>query len=235
LVDLGADINTPNSDGYTPLHKAAEYGHDASIRALVNVGADVKQFLQNKWGNSQCSLLWNMLQEFVCGGGLSFDFYQFELFSLTKLMSSAEPIRDDHAALKSLETNIAISMRQKLSTVVIERMDTLCYVLKRRLVLIAWRVYESTLLADGERITVSVKAQRYMELVCFLYDLTMLGDVLSLRLTCKSNNERRRFPVCYVVYRKLEANLIEEWVAYGSSRFVSTDIICAVMAIHRSY
>ena len=50
----------------------------------------------------------------------------------------------------------------------------------------------------------------------------MLGDVLSLRLTCKSNNERRRFPVCYVVYRELEANLIEEWEAYGSSRFVST-------------
>ena len=80
-----------------------------------------------------------------------------------------------------------------------------------------------------------MKARRYTELVCVLFDLPMLGDVLSLRLTCKSNNERRRFPVCYVEYRELEANLIEEWVAYGSSRFVSTDVIFAVMAIHNSY
>ena len=92
--------------------------------------------------------------------------------------------------------------------------------LKRRL--IACRVYQSTLLLDRDRLSAVMKACRYTEVVCFLFDLPMLGDVLSLRLTCKSNNERRRFPVCYVEYRELEANLIEEWVAYGSSRFVST-------------
>ena len=61
----------------------------------------------------------------------------------------------------------------------------------------------------------------------------MLGDVLSLRMTSKSNNERRRFPVCYVTYRELEGNIIEEWLGYGSCRFVPTDVICAVMAVHR--
>jgi hypothetical protein len=108
-------------------------------------------------------------------------------------------------------------------------------VLKRRLVLIAWRVYESTLLMDGDRLSAQDKASRYMELVCFMFDKTMLRDLLPLRLTCKSNNERRRFPVCYGMYRELEANLIEEWVAYGSSRFVSTNIMLAVVAIHQTY
>jgi hypothetical protein len=107
------------------------------------------------------------------------------------------------------------------------------YVLKRRLVRIAWRVYQSTLLFDGARLTESAKARRYVELVYFLFDLTMLSDVCALRMTCKSNNERRRFPVCYVTYRELEANIVEEWLGYGSCRFVSTDVIHAVMAIHR--
>ena len=115
-------------------------------------------------------------------------------------------------------------------------MHNTCYVLKRRLVLIAWRVYQSTLQLDGDRLSEMTKARRYVELVCFLFDVTMLGDVLSLRLTCKSNNERRRFPVFMkAAYHELEGNLIEEWVGYASRRFVSSDIIHAVMAIHDSY
>jgi hypothetical protein len=124
-------------------------------------------------------------------------------------------------------------MRQTVSNAVIEHMQKTPYVLKRRLVRIAWRVYQSTLLLDGGRVTASTKAHRYVELVCLLFDLSMLGEVAALRMTCKSNNERRRFPVCYVTYRELEANIIEEWLGYGSCRFVSTDIIHAVMAIHR--
>ena len=131
------------------------------------------------------------------------------------------------------ETHIATSMRHQISTQVMEGMHSTCYVLKRRLVLIAWRVYQSTLALDGDRLTVVAKARRYMELVCFLFDSTMLSDALSLRLTCKSNNERRRFPVYLpAAYHELEVNLIEEWVAHGASRFVSTGIIDAVMAIH---
>jgi hypothetical protein len=95
-------------------------------------------------------------------------------------------------------------------------------------------VYQSTLLLDGDRLSAAAKARRYVELVCFLFDLDMLGDVLSLRMTCKSNNERRRFPVCSgASYCELEANTVEEWLAYGSCRFVATDVIHAVMAMHR--
>jgi hypothetical protein len=92
---------------------------------------------------------------------------------------------------------------------------------------------ESSLLLDGDRLTVAAKAQRYTELASFLFDLDMLGDVLSLRMTCKSNNERRRFPVCHGTYRELEANIVEEWLAYGSCRFVSTDVICGAIAMHK--
>jgi hypothetical protein len=75
--------------------------------------------------------------------------------------------------------------------------------------------------------------RRYTELVCFLIDLIMLGGVLFLRMTCKSNNERRRFPVCCTSYRELEANIIiEMFIAYECYRFVSTDIMYAVMTMH---
>jgi len=94
------------------------------------------------------------------------------------------------------------------------------------------RVYQSSLLLDGDRVSESVKARWYLELVCLLFDLGMLGDVAALRMTCKSNSERRRFPVCFIVYQELEANMIEECVGYASSRFVSTDVLHAVMTIH---
>ena len=90
-----------------------------------------------------------------------------------------------------------------------------------------------TLLFYIDRVSVVMKARRYTELVCFLFDLTMLNDVLSLRLTCKSNHVRRRFPVYLpAAYHELEANLIEEWIGFGSSRFVPSVIIFTVSAIH---
>lgn len=61
----------------------------------------------------------------------------------------------------------------------------------------------------------------------------MLSDVLSLRLTCKSNNERRRFPVYgEESYHELEANVVEEWLGFGSCRFVSSDVIYGAMLMH---
>mmetsp|Transcript_6569 Transcript_6569/g.12625 ORF Transcript_6569/g.12625 Transcript_6569/m.12625 type:complete len:82 (+) Transcript_6569:466-711(+) len=76
----------------------------------------------------------------------------------------------------------------------------------------------------------------YVEVWCLLLDRVMLGELLSLRMTCKSNHEagRRRFPVCYSYYRELEANMMEEWVAYASSRFVPTSVLHAVSRIHET-
>ena len=81
------------------------------------------------------------------------------------------------------------------------------------------------------------KAQRYTELACLMFDLHMLVDVFSLRITCKSNSVRRRFPMNNINtdrYEELEANIIEEFIGYGSSRFVSTAVIYALISIHNS-
>lgn len=41
LIDYGADINTIDADGDTPLHRAASQGSLEIIKALLNAGADV--------------------------------------------------------------------------------------------------------------------------------------------------------------------------------------------------
>jgi hypothetical protein len=240
LVELRADINVQNDRGYSPLSVALRNGNINISTFLVNIGADVKICLQS-WGlKEEVSHIREMLSQFCESVGLpkngNDDDYEesdekCSLFSLTKLMSSASP-DDDTRAL--FETTIGISLRHLVISAVLKKMHETPYALKRRLVRIAWRVYQSSLLMDGDRLTVSAKVRRYTELVCFLFGLTMLGDVLALRMTCKSNNERRRFPVhIEAAYHELEANIIEMFVAYDSSRFVSTDVIHAVMAIHK--
>ena len=160
----------------------------------------------------------------------------YAMFSLTKLLFSVLLELGAESDMSS-ETHIARSMQglRLQAGMTLASMHGMRYVLKRRLVRIAWRVCEASLLLDGDRVAVSAKIRRYLEVVCFLFDFHMLGEVAALRMTCKSNSERRRFPVCFVSYQELEANLIEEWIGYGSSRFVSTDIIHAVMDIHRHY
>jgi ankyrin repeat protein len=180
---------------------------------------------------------------------------RLSIFSLTKLMTSElldeafdhgySEVCGDTGSIKNggyqykmlFETSIATAMQGLLSNTAIEKMQNMCYVLKRRLVRVAWRVYQSSLLLDGSRLSELIKAQRYLEVVCLLFDWSMLSDVAALRMTCKSNNERRRFPVVSrcLVHQELEGNLIEEFVGYASSRYVSTDIMFAVLAIHRCY
>ena len=40
LLDLGVAINTQNGDGFTPLHVAAMWGREVSVRLLLERGAD---------------------------------------------------------------------------------------------------------------------------------------------------------------------------------------------------
>ena len=42
VEELGADVNTVDDDGYTPLHNAASIGHDEMVQYLFDKGADVK-------------------------------------------------------------------------------------------------------------------------------------------------------------------------------------------------
>jgi hypothetical protein len=133
------------------------------------------------------------------------------------------------------EVCIAASLRDLLPPDIIERMQKTPYVLKRRMVRVAHRLWRESLLEDGTRLNEAARAGRYVELVCFLLDTDMLGDVAALRMTCKSNDERRRFPVCGRggEYCELEGNIVEEWLGRGcSSRFVSTGVVEAVRRMH---
>ena len=245
------------SNGVSPLMAAVLAGHTDVSMLLVNIGADVKLCLKES-APPGVNHIRDMMSQFCTSmdsSQMSIDGdgtdngagVKYALFSLTNLLSSAkfdfcsidqsnaaDASSGDDATSEWFKTHVAISMQNQLLTEDIEGMQATCYVLKRRLVLIGWRVFQSTLLVDGDRVSAVTKTRRYTELVCFLFDSTMLGDVLSLRLTCKSNSERRRFPVYLPTgdYHELEANLIEEWVSFGSSRFVSTDIIHAVLAMH---
>jgi ankyrin repeat protein len=267
LAELGADVNILTDGGRSPLFYAAIQGHGKAVRVLVqhradvdvssplvaavnagctdistflvNIGADVKQCLHDSMP-PRAAHIHEMMTLFSDGVNRmrSDDDYSYEvklsLFSLTKLMTSV----GDDGAHTLVDTHIATSLLSLVSNVVIDRMHRTPYVLKRRLAYIAWRVYESTLLLDGDRLTVAAKTRRYVELACFLFDSSMLIDVLALRMTCKSNSERRRFPVHGeddARYEELEANIIEECVGYGSCRFVSTAVIHAVTTIHGSY
>jgi uncharacterized protein YnzC (UPF0291/DUF896 family) len=230
LVAVGVDIDLVSNEGKSPLMIAVRSGYrDASV-CLVKSGADVKQCL-DELEPATTEHIRDMMTQLDLRVSCS-------LFSLTKLLSSVV-FPDDSAAsydeCQLLETNVALSLRHLLSNEAIEHMqEATPYVLKRRLVQVAYRVYQFTLLFDGDRLSAAAKARRYVELVCFLFDLDMLGDVLALRMTCKSNNERRRFPVWSgASYGELEANIVEEWVGYGSCRFVATGVIHAVVAMHR--
>jgi cytohesin len=44
---LGADINQARDDGTTPLCVAAHQGHEAAVRALIELGADVSKAENN--------------------------------------------------------------------------------------------------------------------------------------------------------------------------------------------
>jgi hypothetical protein len=244
LVVLRADFDA------RVLTAAVSNGHVLASSFLVNIGAGVKHCLldlddpaADDHVREMVTQLWGSVAGLVrnSGGDINVvENWMYSMFSLTKLMSS--PLLDgDEADSNKLnfEMNIATSMRDLLSNVVIVRLQAMRYVVKRRLVRIAWTVYQSSLLLDGDRVTVSVKARRYLEVVCLLFDLRMLRDVAALRMTCKSNSDgdgRRRFPVIFGhYYQELPENMIEEWVGYASSRFVSTDIIFAVIAICPTY
>jgi hypothetical protein len=244
LMKARCNIDSTTPDGCSSLTIAVDRGFRNISTFLVNMGADVKQCLQHSVP-PHVDHIRELMSQFCDNINLIYDDnggnFQVKcaLLSLSKLMVSAFPGIHDGAAgatddRRLFETNIAIRLRRELSNDVINRMQEMGYVLKRRLVRIAWRVYQSSLLLDGDRVSVETKTMRYVKMVCFLFDLTMLGDVLALRMTCKSNSERQRFPVCYLGYRELEAHLIEEFVAHASSRLVSTDVIYAVVQIHSS-
>jgi ankyrin repeat protein len=54
LIDLGMDINAPDNEGNTALHKAAYNGNEATVQILIDHGADMS--LKNKQDETALSL-----------------------------------------------------------------------------------------------------------------------------------------------------------------------------------
>jgi ankyrin repeat protein len=46
---LGADVNKARDDGVTMLYIAAQQGHEAVVRTLMEAGADVNKATDNGW------------------------------------------------------------------------------------------------------------------------------------------------------------------------------------------
>jgi hypothetical protein len=161
----------------------------------------------------------------------------YTLFSLAKLMSSMVYSGDDVDDVSTcssplFEVVIGGAISQYISPETVHRMQQVGSSYRRRLCKIVWRLYNESLLFDDNRISLTTKARRYVELVCLFLDKAMLTEVFSLRITCKANNGIRKFPIYYSAYRELEANVIEGFIAYDASRFVSTTAINTLIGFH---
>jgi ankyrin repeat protein len=234
LVEFGANIDTPAKDGTTPIYVAAQSEHVDVVLYIVSIGVNVTQLFDTSL-NPPTSVS-GMMTRLCEALKVKADTGVYGLFAMTKLMSNM--MNDDDAAAPDdrevFEIAIARGFSQSIATSTVPKRRKLCrpYPLRRKLCRLAYRVYLETLLFDGERISLSIKARRYVELVCLFLDQAMLTDVCALRMTCKSNHLIRRFPIYYSTYRELEANLIEGFVGYDACRFVSTSQMYQIIAIH---
>ena len=58
LLDAGADPNSREIDGWTPLHQAAQYGTDKIIKSLVQAGANLNARDKNGWSPLHRAAYW---------------------------------------------------------------------------------------------------------------------------------------------------------------------------------
>ncbi len=236
LTTFGTDINTEDSFGETALDISARSLHTKTAILLVNIGANISAYMQSIVCEADIHDVFNAFCEQCNAANTPL---MYAVFSLTKLLCYillSPEYNDEIDLTQEAEKEIACSLMKHIKNVTIQQINEIQYVLKRKLAHHACRVYESSLLFDGVRLTFSTKMQRYTELVCFCFNETMLRDVLALRLTCKANHELRRFPVyCCISYHELEQNLIEGFIAHDSSRFVQTSVINGIVLKYYSF
>jgi len=253
LVQMGADVDiTAGNNSVSPHCTAVRYGQTEVAEYLVSVGADLLHSLDHFEDADAFAGVHKLVQDFaqMATAGDSSMVTVCGLLSLTKLLTSVvlEAARhlvnngekagdtgeDGRFATGIPEAELTSVLRNVLSDRALQTIQPLPYLLKRRLARIAWRVVrEGAEALDGDRVTAETMARRYVEVYCLFHSPTMMRELLSLRMTCKSNHEagRRRFPISRPNYLELEANMMEEWVAYSSSRFVSTEVLHTVLRI----
>jgi hypothetical protein len=258
LAELGTDIDARAGDGTTdctttcatPLYVAAVSGHLAVVRTLAELGADVTAgsvedespvLMAAERGHKDISdfltarmkpLLNRIGSGFVSQLG---DKGAGCLFSWTMVVSSALVRSGDSCGDRraGLEEAIASAFSRLASRpLTADLMRAAPYLTKQRTVQAALLVFRDSLRADGDRISVHTKARRFVELVCIFLDRDMLCDLLALRMTCKSNCDPRRFPVIHSD-GQLEVNLIERFVGFDASRFMSTGLISQSHSMRR--
>jgi hypothetical protein len=251
LEEWFVDMECCTLAGDSPLNVALLTEETDIVDYLVGEGVDIRRCL-TKLTDDEASYLSDIFHEYKVSmtnhGACPVESNNAEnnlsmiCFSLTKLMNAVVikdcRVHDPVPTEVPTEFTIAVSVRHAARNGNIdnfERMQSMYYARRRRLVRVAFSVYKSMQQQDSHFLDDKAKARSYTDLVCFFLDSSALNDVYVLRLTCKSNNERRRFPVNFSVYKELEANIIEEWLGYGSdccSRFASTEVIAAALAIH---
>lgn len=230
LADHGANLDLPDEDGVTPLCSADLASQTGACAALMCLGADVSQYMS--WSShSGLAPARIVFYNFFDGCEAPMRSDMCSLFSLTKLMcrmpgvisrAQKEKTPPLYDCRKSFEINIANALYRSVSVRECQLLQAVSYPVKHKLFMIACRAYTASLLLDGDRISSTSRAMRYVSLVTLVMNKDMMVETHSLRVTCKSNSCTRRFPVHYGKYRELEANLIESFVAHDSSRFVTT-------------
>jgi ankyrin repeat protein len=262
IIDMRGNVESLDSNDHSPLMTAAAFDQRIAFYALVNAGVDLRQCYYSR--DLTLSVYSREIRQAVDHRNqsaathnhcITYNNDKCCIFSLAKLMTNiSRNFGPDWLSLSSgvdvvntyrlTEEYDPASLHSLLSNVSARlRIQNFPYVIRRRLVHLAWKILEQSVAPlkrgdndahGGGGITAHAKNIRYAELVCLLLNEDMLRDVLALRMTCKSNCERRRFPVVCLsrCYAELEANLVEEWVAFGSSRFLRTNVIHGALAIH---
>lgn len=273
ICDLrGGDLEKLNFEGMSPLMVSAQFSQPECFIILLHAGVDIRKCYSDQGLNTENSELLESVREMVdqscVNDGLVSSMSPATMccvFSLAKLMCrtyvdlTRNIIVEKTDTLDNSDQNTDVQVVNLLNDSItclrrvarhnnktLERVLDTSYLLRRKIVRIAWKILELSMDAPsgatsgytvhGCRIKLSAdrKVSRLTGLVCFLLNEDMLREVLALRFTCKSNSERFRFPVNHSRYEELEPSLVEEWLSYGSSHFVSTSVIFAVLALHLS-
>jgi len=101
LIENGADINSKNDDGETPLHRSVANGRDECVRLLLSHGADMDAKSNSDLTPEQLSALSNISPKNIRGS--------FFKSKMTTLFDEEKAKRDQMIALIRSKSNVDVS------------------------------------------------------------------------------------------------------------------------------